>query len=92
MSNHAFRARNGQDRASLYDEITDKIIAKLDAGRVPWAPWGTAAAKAQLGSLQAQLERKRTNRQRMPTITANLEQDHPVRPKLAATGVQGGGQ
>jgi antirestriction protein ArdC len=34
---------------SLYDEITDKIIAELEAGRVPWVqPWGTAAAKAPL--------------------------------------------
>jgi antirestriction protein ArdC len=49
MSNHAYRARSGQDRASLYDEITDKIIAELEAGRVPWVqPWGTAAAKASL--------------------------------------------
>ena len=49
MSNHAYRARTGQDRASLYDEITDKIIAELEAGRVPWVqPWGTAAAKAQV--------------------------------------------
>src|SRR6516165_5135563 len=49
MSNHAYRARTGQDRASLYDEITDKIIAELEAGRVPWVqPWGTAAAKAPL--------------------------------------------
>ena len=49
MSNHTARARAGQDRASLYDEITDKIIAELEAGRVPWVqPWGTAAAKAPL--------------------------------------------
>jgi antirestriction protein ArdC len=49
MSRHAVRARAGQDRASLYDQITDKIIAELEAGRVPWAqPWGTAAVKAQL--------------------------------------------
>ena len=49
MSNHAYRVRTGQDRASLYDEITDKIIAELEAGRVPWVrPWGTAAAKAPL--------------------------------------------
>ena len=32
-----------------YQEITDKIIAALEAGRVPWVqPWGTAAAKASL--------------------------------------------
>lgn len=49
MSNHASRARACQDRAPLYDEITDKIIAELEAGRVPWVqPWGTAAAKAPL--------------------------------------------
>ena len=49
MSRHAVRARAGQNRASLYDEITDKIIAELEAGRVPWVqPWGTAAAKAPL--------------------------------------------
>ena len=49
MSKHAFRARTGQDRANLYDEITDKIIAELEAGRVPWVqPWRTAAAKAPL--------------------------------------------
>jgi antirestriction protein ArdC len=49
MSRHAVRARAGQGRTSLYDEITDKIIAELEAGRVPWVqPWGTAAAKASL--------------------------------------------
>ena len=37
------------DRASLYQEITSKIIAELEARRVPWVqPWGTAAAKAPL--------------------------------------------
>jgi antirestriction protein ArdC len=42
-------ARAGQDRASLYTEITDKIIAELEAGRIPWVqPWGTAAIKAPL--------------------------------------------
>jgi len=49
MSRHANRARAGENRASIYDEITDKIIAELEAGRVPWLqPWGTAAAKAPL--------------------------------------------
>lgn len=49
MSKHAIRARTSQDRANLYDEITDKIIAELEAGRVPWVrPWGTEAAKAPL--------------------------------------------
>ncbi len=49
MSRKTTSARAGQDRASLYDEITDKIIAELEAGRIPWVqPWGTAAAKAPL--------------------------------------------
>ena len=49
MSRYAARTRAGQDRSSLYDEITDKIIAELEAGRVPWVqPWGTSAAKAPL--------------------------------------------
>src|SRR5437016_522781 len=50
MSRSVVRARIGQDRTNLYQEITDKIIAELEAGRVPWVqPWGTAAAKASLG-------------------------------------------
>ena len=49
MSRYTARARSGQDRTSLYAEITTKIIAELEAGRVPWVqPWGTAAAKAPL--------------------------------------------
>ena len=49
MSRRTAPARAGQDRASLYDEITDKIVAELESGRVPWVqPWGTAAAKAPL--------------------------------------------
>ncbi|MFB9263121.1 ArdC family protein, partial [Bradyrhizobium erythrophlei] len=49
MSRHYPNGRAGQDRSCLYDEITDKIIAELEAGRVPWVqPWGTAAAKAPL--------------------------------------------
>lgn len=29
------------DRRDLYDEVTDRIIAELEAGRFPWAqPWG----------------------------------------------------
>ena len=33
------------DRASLYQEITDKIIAELEQGRVPWVqPWAGVSA------------------------------------------------
>jgi phage/plasmid primase-like uncharacterized protein len=31
MSRHYLRARTGEDRASLYDDITNKIIAELEA-------------------------------------------------------------
>jgi antirestriction protein ArdC len=49
MSKHVVRARADQSRTNLYGEITDKMIAKLEAGRIPWVqPWGTAAAKAPL--------------------------------------------
>ncbi|MFC5384527.1 ArdC family protein [Aquamicrobium segne] len=50
MSRHDRSVRTGSNRANLYDEITTKIIAELEAGRVPWVqPWGTSAAKAPLG-------------------------------------------
>ncbi len=49
MPRQTAHARAGSDRASLYQEITDKIIAELEAGRVPWVqPWGTTPAKAPL--------------------------------------------
>src|SRR5215469_3241847 len=49
MSREAARAWSGASRRSLYDEITAKILAELETGRVPWVqPWGTAAAKAPL--------------------------------------------
>src|ERR1700749_3351870 len=33
------------DRNSLYQQITDKIVAELEQGRVPWVqPWGKVAA------------------------------------------------
>ena len=32
-------------RASLYDEVTDRIVAELEAGRVPWVqPWSAPGA------------------------------------------------
>ncbi|WP_421934262.1 ArdC family protein [Phenylobacterium sp.] len=40
MPRNAARARSGQARTSLYQDITDKIIAELEAGRLPWVqPW-----------------------------------------------------
>jgi antirestriction protein ArdC len=49
MSNSAARAY-GHDHTNLYQEITEKIIAELEAGCVPWVqPWGTAAVGPPLG-------------------------------------------
>ena len=49
MSQAAVHPRSGQDRASLYEEITDKIIADLEAGRLPLVqPWGTSGVQAPL--------------------------------------------
>ena len=43
------RTRPAGDRASLYQDITQKIIAELEAGRVPWVqPWGSSAIRAPL--------------------------------------------
>ncbi len=36
--------RDAAPRASLYDEVTARIVAELEAGRVPWVqPWDAAA-------------------------------------------------
>ena len=48
-SNRSARRRASEDqqqpRASLYDEVTARIIAELEAGRFPWVqPWGAANA------------------------------------------------
>jgi len=37
-------------RETIYQEVTNRIIAELEAGRVPWVqPWGTPQIKAGLG-------------------------------------------
>jgi antirestriction protein ArdC len=34
-------------RSNLYDEVTARIVAELEAGRIPWVqPWGTTGAAA----------------------------------------------
>ncbi len=39
----------GAERANLYDEITTRIVAELEAGRLPRVqPWGTAGVSAPL--------------------------------------------
>ena len=50
MSRHDRTTRSGSDRTNLYDDITGKIIAELEAGRFPWVqPWGKATAVTPLG-------------------------------------------
>ena len=40
---HRRRDQPETDRVSLYDEVTARIAAELEAGRVPWVqPWGRA--------------------------------------------------
>jgi hypothetical protein len=49
MSRSAVRARPGQDRTGLYEEITNKIISQLEAGRLPWVQaWGSSGVSAPL--------------------------------------------
>ena len=46
----AARTQAPKDRSTLYEEITNKIIAELEAGRPPWVqPWGTSGVQAPLG-------------------------------------------
>jgi antirestriction protein ArdC len=41
MTQHARTTRRAGARANLYQQITDTIIADLEAGRIPWVqPWG----------------------------------------------------
>ena len=62
-----------------------RIAARLDPS--------DGASKAQLNALQAQLERRRADRQRQPVVTENVEQDHAVRPRLeTSASAPGGGQ
>ncbi|BEV44487.1 DNA primase TraC [Afipia felis] len=50
MFRHDRSVRTGSDRTNLYDEITTKIIAELEAGRVPWVqPWEASPNTAPLG-------------------------------------------
>lgn len=88
------------DRAKIAAELADcyvklnmlneaafyyRVASQLDPSN--------AGAKPQLRALEAQIDLRRTNRRRRPAITVNLEQDHAVRPRLAAAAAaQGDGQ
>jgi antirestriction protein ArdC len=44
------RPRPPADRAGLHEDITNRIIAELEAGRLPWVqPWGSARVNAPVG-------------------------------------------
>jgi antirestriction protein ArdC len=46
----AARTQAPKDRSTLYEEITNKIMAEFEAGRLPWVqPWGTSDVQAPLG-------------------------------------------
>lgn len=81
MSRQTRKSGARGDRTNLYSEITDKIIAELEAGRVPWVqPWGTAAAKAgvSIEELAEDIARR------------GLLQSLNVRPVLDADGTETG--
>jgi antirestriction protein ArdC len=50
MASHSHREAAERPRSSLYEEITARIIADLEAGTFPWAqPWGGGSYTAALG-------------------------------------------
>jgi antirestriction protein ArdC len=49
MTRPASKGHARVQRSNIYDEITTKIIAELEAGRLPWVqPWGSSAVSAPL--------------------------------------------
>ena len=50
MATAPARRKSFADKPTLYQEITDQIIAQLEAGCVPWIqPWGSSGINAALG-------------------------------------------
>lgn len=49
MPRSSSRPTSQPDRTNLYDDITSRIIAELEAGRLPWVqPWGSSGVAAPL--------------------------------------------
>ena len=49
MTRPASKAHARTQRSNIYDEVTTKIIAELEAGRLPWVqPWGSSTVSAPL--------------------------------------------
>jgi antirestriction protein ArdC len=52
MAKHSTRERATKPKPSLYEEITTRIIAELEAGTFPWArPWGAGGGTHQAFAL-----------------------------------------
>lgn len=50
MARHDRNPVDGGARSNLYDDITNKIIAELEQGRLPWVqPWGASPDTPPLG-------------------------------------------
>ena len=50
MARQGRNLAEGGARSNLYDDITNKIIAELEQGRLPWVqPWGASPDTAPLG-------------------------------------------
>lgn len=49
MTRPASKGHARTQRSNIYDEITTKMIAELEAGRLPWVqPWGSSTVSAPL--------------------------------------------
>ncbi|WP_024511983.1 zincin-like metallopeptidase domain-containing protein [Bradyrhizobium sp. ARR65] len=60
MPNHDRNSRDSASQTNFYEEISNKIIAELEAGCVPWVqPWGSAAVKAPLAMPENAATRRR---------------------------------
>src|SRR3954452_15546057 len=88
MSGHTARVRAGNDRTSLYTEVTDKIIAELEAGRIPWVqPWGAAAIKATLAMPRnASTQRGYSVRRERDSSAATIAKSHLGSPAYSWSG------
>lgn len=50
MSSNGRKKRNETSRASLYEEVTARVVAELEEGTFPWVrPWGSGPGASALG-------------------------------------------
>ena len=61
MAQHSIRERATPPKPSLYEEITSRIIAELEAGVFPWArPWGAGSGTSQAFALPQNAATRKT--------------------------------